>query len=349
MLAAIAALGVGFAIAGDAARRACDQRSAVTEIESVGGTVRYSRRYRSDGGDEGRAPPAPKSGSAPSWLERFGGDHLFVTVDHVFLIGPDVEDATLGVLMRLRDLKGIHLLGTKITDIGLGHVANIQSLTAIRITTEIPALWNDGSIKRHGGTSRTPISDEGLKYLGRLPRLEHLDVSYSAITDAGLRGLIGLGGNRALRTLVLDRTGITDEGLNIVARLPAITAIGLSGCAVTDDGVARLLDATELEELWLDDTPVSDVLLTSVARRGGLRVLSLAGTRISDEGALALSQLSSLRCLILDETNVSIRSVAKLVLKLRNLEELQLRNTAIDPQRDGKALRLANPFGRILW
>jgi hypothetical protein len=88
--------------------------------------------------------------------------------------------------------------------------------------------------------SRTAITDAGLKALTAMPNLEHLDLRETAVGDAGVAALAPLG---HLRTLGLYGTAVTDEGLPSIQRLAGVTRLYVGGTRVTDRGLAALRTA----------------------------------------------------------------------------------------------------------
>jgi hypothetical protein len=100
-------------------------------------------------------------------------------------------------------------------------------------------------------------SDELLESVGRLRKLEYLNLAGSPVGDAGLAHLEGL---TALRLLSLDYTDVTDAGL------------------------VHLESLTRLETLILSLTRVGDAGLPHLKPLTGLRMLSLSWTRVSDPG-----------------------------------------------------------------
>lgn len=65
-----------------------------------------------------------------------------------------------------------------------------------------------------------------------------LQLSKTAITDAGLRDLSGM---RSLRGLYLDNTKITDAGLQHVFQLRDLEVLGVDSTNVTEGGRSALL------------------------------------------------------------------------------------------------------------
>ena len=104
------------------------------------------------------------------------------------------------------------------------------------------------------GGNRPDPTDETLAPVGRLGHLESLELSGTAITDAGLAHLKGLTG---LRRLTIDRTLVSDAGLAHLEGMASLTSLNISGGRITDEGILALertaprLWITRLEE-WPD-------------------------------------------------------------------------------------------------
>ena len=80
--------------------------------------------------------------------------------------------------------------------------------------------------------------------------------------DAELRKL-GSAGNDLL-WLDLSRTGITDEGLTVLAKMPNLEHLDLRGTAVSDEGVQALAPLKHLQTLVLYGTGVTDAGLPAL-------------------------------------------------------------------------------------
>jgi hypothetical protein len=77
-------------------------------------------------------------------------------------------------------------------------------------------------------------NDETLAHVGRLGRLENLNLADTAVTDAGLAHLEGL---TNVRDLNLWNTQVTDAGLAHLKGLAKVGTLALVGTRVTEDGV----------------------------------------------------------------------------------------------------------------
>jgi hypothetical protein len=112
------------------------------------------------------------------------------------------------------------------------------------------------------GGSRN-VSDAGLRFLSRLPRLRHLDVRGTAVTDRGLEVL------RALREL---------------------QTFSLAWTNVTDAGVAHLSGCQRLRDVNLQGTSCGDGALRALAGMPGLCRLR-TGNSVTDAGLAVLEEI----------------------------------------------------------
>ena len=124
-------------------------------------------------------------------------------------------------------------------------VANAENMTALDL----------------GGSQA--LTDDGIRHLARLPRLEHLDASGSAITD---------------------------RGLAVLRDLPALKTISLAGTRITDEGAGHLTHCPDLERLNLGWTRTGDGALRAVAGKRKLRSL-MSGELVTDAGIALLHEL----------------------------------------------------------
>ena len=119
------------------------------------------------------------------------------------------------------------------------------------------------------------IADADLALLrGLEPCLTRLDLSRTAVTDAGIRQLLSFG---RLHRLRLDHTAITDAGVEVLATLEPLTWLNLVGTAVTDSCVDAIARMAGLEQVYLGQTGVTPMGASRLRRlRPGLDVV--AGT-----------------------------------------------------------------------
>jgi hypothetical protein len=98
------------------------------------------------------------------------------------------------------------------------------------------------------------VGDAEAGLLRAFPELDHLTLSGTRVTDAGLASLRGL---RGLRAGGLARTAVTDAGLARLAGLAELEVLDLSGTAVGDAGLECLQGLGNLKYLDLRGTGVT--------------------------------------------------------------------------------------------
>jgi Leucine-rich repeat (LRR) protein len=116
------------------------------------------------------------------------------------------------------------------------------------------------------------VTDLGLARLSKLEKLQHLDVSGSAITPNGLKALSSL---RDLRRLSLwNVKGIDDTAAPYLEALGNLTSLDLSNTAIGDETLARLAKLSSLRRLYVSETKVTDQGLAAFRKRHPTSVVS---------------------------------------------------------------------------
>jgi internalin A len=123
---------------------------------------------------------------------------------------------------------------------------------------------------------RKKVTDDDLKVIAVLTTIRSLNVSAeftkdkkgkisskSAITDAGLKNIAGM---TQLDKLELEGANITNAGLQHLAKMKNLTSLVLSGTKVTDEGMEELKKLDKLQRLQLYDTQVTDTGVSTLKR-----------------------------------------------------------------------------------
>ncbi len=159
------------------------------------------------------------------------------------------------------------------------------------------------------------ISDKGAMYLGRLKRLQTLDLSNTKITDEGLKGLSNLSN---LIILNIGQNSITDAGLQYLP--PNLISLNLENTQVTDRGLKQLQNLKSLQQLILkSNQQIADKSIDALVPLKTLFDLDLEGTGITDDCFPKLQKMPWLRALHVGRTKLSGRNLAL----LKDLNQLQ--------------------------
>lgn len=165
----------------------------------------------------------------------------------------------------------------------------------------------------------TSVSDEQLRNFEGLTKLNSLNLDGVEIGDLGVRALAAL----PLVELTLNNTGISDAGLEYVAKIRTLQKLRLDNTLIEGPGLAQLKSLEKLRELSLLGCPVKNDGVSVLQHLKGLRKLSLANTDIRDEGMDFVGGLTDLEFLDLTSTDITDKGLASLK-GLPNLRELVL-------------------------
>ncbi len=168
------------------------------------------------------------------------------------------------------ELETISLLGG-LEDLNIGYGVALGTPRP----ADLGAADSEAECRIAGGTR---ITDLGLAKLSKLEKLQHLDLSGSAITPNGLKSLANL---RDLRRLSLwNVKGIDDTAAPYLEALGNLTSLDLSNTAVGDETLGRLSKLSGLRHLYVGETKVTPEGLADFRREHPSSVVS-SGARPS--------------------------------------------------------------------
>jgi len=236
--------------------------------------------------------------------------------------------------------------------------AQAEETETIASLDELIVLLNRSSNILRLDLQHSGISDNDLKHLSKLSRLEELNLPEKT-SDDGLKHLSDLTG---LRKLLQNRTSmeshdskpITDVGLNYLQNLRALQTLSLPYAEITDEGLKSLANFPSLEILHVGSDEITDAGVPHLATLPSLRRLSLRATNVGDAGIkLIAKNHRSLEYLNLCHTKITSAAVDDLS-KLSNLEWLGVYETPLNGSYPNKSdataeLERALPDTEILW
>jgi len=136
--------------------------------------------------------------------------------------------------------------------------------------------------------TKTSITDEGVRCLDGLCKLQSLDLSCTKITDQGIACLHDL---PQLECLYLVRTKVRGTTLSALQNLPKLGFLVLSYSKVDDSGLAEVAKLRQLKALQLNGLSVSMKGLRQLASIQQLEYIDLYDTAITEEEAQEIEQL----------------------------------------------------------
>jgi hypothetical protein len=138
--------------------------------------------------------------------------------------GPGVPDREVGLFLGFRNGRALYRVST----------------WREGVLAKLPDPGAAFGLDLDGTGSGSPVTDAGLKGLAGLGSLQWLCLGSTPIGDVGLKELAGL---KNLKWLDLRFTKVTDTGLKELAGLKKLQSLDLQGTLVTDAGVAALQKA----------------------------------------------------------------------------------------------------------
>jgi Leucine-rich repeat (LRR) protein len=229
----------------------------------------------------------------------------------------NVTDDGLAHLTKMRSLKKLEISSSQVTDRGLSYLKQIKTLERI----DLPQR-------------NQRITDIGLAHLAELPNLRHLEVSRSHYVDPKRnkeyytdKGLEALTRCRNLEELSIGSIGVTNAGMEHIAKLTNLTKLNLFGCDnVTDAGLAKLIALKSLKNLGITHSDVSIAGLNKLKPMPNLTNLRVSG--FERGGAiLDISMLTALADLYMSPRSGSVTFVdadLKCLVGLKQVRSLQI-------------------------
>ena len=304
MLVVACAMHAAAGICAAAAPAAADVATAKTRLDALG----KNAKHKLDG--EGRL------------TEISIEDGAELTAEDVALIG------------RLGDLRSLRILNCRIlNDEMVEKLAGLKSLDTLALTNS--AITDAGVEKIVQSfpdlvdldlSSNTNMTGAAMKLIASLGKLERLTLLQNRFNDLNTRRLSKLPTLQAL-----DLRGNMEAGdmtLEVVGKLPQLTALKHRSTAVTDAGLAGLAESQTLESLLIQDfviTNESGPHLAKLPKLSSLEVFRCQG--FGSDGVLALAGLPLTRLTLRDLPDVGDSGLAVLG-KLPSLKRLYLHELA---------------------
>lgn len=228
------------------------------------------------------SPPDP-----PPPEKEFRVLQAVTTLRHVYLRLPGITDASLSFLAGNPDLRSLTVCGSdRITDDTLAHLAGLQQLESLTI-------------------SHAPrVTGRDLAEARWLAHIRDVDFLYATLDDRTIRVLASC---PMLRTVRLEGTAITAQGLRDLASREGIVELSLGYCAnLREADLVKVLPGFgRLTKLELVSLSVGDRSADVLAAMTNLVELNLTGTLLGDLGLARLHNLVGLEVLHLRETRVT--------------------------------------------
>ncbi len=220
----------------------------------------------------------------------------------------DITDKDLEKLSQLTKLENLNLIRAKITDQALASLTTMTSLRSLDLQ-ETQITDNGAAYLKYLKSleiltmPQTGITDKGLAYLSELGNLKYLDITRPSYidpkmdiehyTDEGLKELTKL--NR-LEDLRIGGLGVTDNGISDIAKLTNLQSLSIYGCPITKEGLSKLTSLSSLKKLDVSNSRSNKMTISDLAclnQLKELRELNVHGI-IKDNTTINISGLTKL-------------------------------------------------------
>ncbi|CAI5458034.1 unnamed protein product [Closterium sp. Yama58-4] len=152
------------------------------------------------------------------------------------------------------------------------------------------------------------VSDEYLEGIGAVKSLQHLSLTNSKVTDAGLQNLTGL----SLKTLELNACqGITAAGMAHVGRLTSLESLLWGDVNTGGDGLQHLSSLINLK-LHVLPPGITDSAMEHVRHLTALQHLDMTASAVTEDGVKWLKSLPLLSYVRTDQEDLQKRLKAAL-------------------------------------
>ena len=283
---------------------AADVSAAKTRVESLG----KDAKYKLDG--DGRLTEISIEDGAELTADDVAGFGGLADLRSLKILNCRVlNDTMVDQLTGLKNLDTLALTNSAITDAGVEKIVQaFPNLVELDLS------------------SNTNMTGAAMKQIASLGKLETLTLLQNRFNDLNTRRLSKM---PQLRTL--DLRGNMEAGdmtLEVVGKLPQLTALKHRSTAVTDAGLAGLAESKTLESLLMQDfviTNESGPHLAKLSKLSSLEVFRCQG--FGTDGVLALAGLPLTRLTLRDLPAVGDPALAVLA-KLPRLKRLYLHELA---------------------
>jgi hypothetical protein len=239
-------------------------------------------------------------------------------IDMLELNGPNIDDEMLKILPTLPLQGHLDLNSDLVTDKGIQIVAECRELTGIGLTgtslTDACLEPLTGLPKLHGVTLGETFSRAAFETLSRIEGLTSLNIS--AVTPE----LSDLKKVPKLRRLSLSGMKYDDEAALVISEtFTSLEQAYLRGTSITNAGVEHLSRLKTLKVLTLDNSLIDDGVADSIRKMKQLTWLSVENCAVGDETLAAVSECPGIWFLSFNQTSITDAGVAHLIKLQRPL------------------------------
>lgn len=194
--------------------------------------------------------------------------------------------------------------------------------------------------------SGSDITGKGFQYMKGLP-IEFLTLEDSKINERFFHFL----DLPILKCLVIDKTTVSDKGLQKIGSFDNIKVLHASGCKnFSDSAINNLLANSNISHISLINTPIGDPAFSNLSRTK-IQHLCLGKTRITDKGLKDLAKVKILKAIeVNDCKRVSLDGIKNIceqnpALEIISMAYINFDNGSISSLKNCRNLHFLNIMG----
>ncbi len=197
-------------------------------------------------------------------------------IDRLMMRGLSIDDEATRYFRNWRGLRDLNLTWADVSDRSIENIRTLPNLKFLHI-------------------AQTHISASGLRQL-KLDQLVLLDANEVIYMPSVLSSAVNL------EALKLADSGLRNDDLKVVAQLPKLKVLDISGNSINDQGIQNLLPAKKLEQLWFTGCKVTPRCVQTLSKLPKLKGVTLSMTNWTQAQKNEFKRvLSKQNCSVYDE------------------------------------------------
>jgi hypothetical protein len=235
-------------------------------------------------------------------------------LERLFLCKRDMHDRDLEFLRELPNLKALEFLTGPNPRSENGSSVTDACAESIGRSKSLRFLVIDG-----GNTLSDLFVDEITQHLRNL---EHFDLDSELLTDRSLQLLSERCCN--LKSIHLYSKQFTDQGVASLASAKQLQEIWLECPLLTQESVNALAELKDLRHLLITAPTINNEVVEKVAKLPELQILCLRNTPLSDEQFAMFANHPKLKSIFANGRNLTTEKVLQVIATMPKLEHMDL-------------------------